>query len=350
MTPPFELTPPDIVKDTVTPRQRWGWSSVASIALHATLLAVILFGFSFDMPEAAKEDSISVDLVPPPEKKEVKKEEKNKQKEAEPVAKQQRVTQPEKETGQKPVQETTEDKPKAEPAQPQAFESADKGEDKPVEAEKPAVERALPQARTSSQTQTSSGQAKDSDPSEQAARMKADILRQENGQVAASDKDASKATGDEKPQETKADMTAGKADGKDAKTASQPQPQAALTEAKTLFSKNSISDPRVAKALGQLPPNRRLVQICSIETLEQIRHSHADSFPDLLVPFSTGRGLISGTVLDASGGAYRSMGKWYEVAFRCEANADVSAIVSFRFNIGQAIPRSAWQGRELPAQ
>lgn len=123
---------------------------------------------------------------------------------------------------------------------------------------------------------------------------------------------------------------------------------ATFTRAKTLFSKNSLSDPRVKKALGKLPPNRRIVQICTIEALEQVRHNSPDSVPEGMVPFSDHGGLIAGPKLSASGGAFFSGGNWYAIDFSCETNAEVTEITAFRFDLKGAIPRNEWKSRKLP--
>nr|WP_274706782.1 DUF930 domain-containing protein [Allorhizobium sonneratiae] len=118
---------------------------------------------------------------------------------------------------------------------------------------------------------------------------------------------------------------------------------------KTIYSKAILSNPHVRQALGHLPVEQRIVQMCSIETLEQIRHTMPGSYPDLLVPFSTTGGRISGHVLDASGGAFRSRGQWYDISYRCESDAKVTTILSYRFQIGEPVPRGEWAARKLPA-
>ncbi len=118
-----------------------------------------------------------------------------------------------------------------------------------------------------------------------------------------------------------------------------------LKKAKEIHSKNMLSDPRVKQAISKLPMKDRMVQVCSIEALEQIRRQKAGAFPDILAPIGS---ETQGTRFEVKNGAFRSQGKWYEVRFQCQVNADAMSIQEFRYNIGQAIPESEWQARDLP--
>lgn len=118
-----------------------------------------------------------------------------------------------------------------------------------------------------------------------------------------------------------------------------------LKKAKEIHSKDMLSDPRVKQAIGKLPMKDRMVQVCSIEALEQIRRQKAGAFPDILAPIGS---ETQGTRFAVKNGAFRSQGKWYEVRFQCQVNADAMNIEDFRYNIGQAIPESEWQARDLP--
>ncbi|KQS72564.1 hypothetical protein ASG39_02040 [Rhizobium sp. Leaf371] len=128
-----------------------------------------------------------------------------------------------------------------------------------------------------------------------------------------------------------------------------PDPEPAPKAAKTLYARNILADPRVRGALGRLSPEKRIVQICGIEALEQARHSSASFRPDLLKGFGKNGGLIAGPHLSARGGAVRSRGVWREITFDCTVNAAFDAITSFRFAIGDTIPRSDWAARGLAA-
>ncbi|WP_343315976.1 DUF930 domain-containing protein [Brucella sp. BE17] len=118
-----------------------------------------------------------------------------------------------------------------------------------------------------------------------------------------------------------------------------------LSEARKLYSKDALADPRVKQALGRLPPQERIIQVCNIEALEQIRHHRSGTFPDML---ARDRGSVSASGMTVSDGAFRSYGQWYAVDYKCEADTKTMEIVSFRYAVGAAIPRSEWARRQLP--
>lgn len=123
------------------------------------------------------------------------------------------------------------------------------------------------------------------------------------------------------------------------------KPEPELAKAKEIHSKDLLSEPRVKQAIGKLPMKDRMVQICSIEALEQIRRRKAGAFPDILAPTGS---VAQGTSFIVKNGAFRSQGKWYEVRFACQVSADAMAVVDFSYHIGQAIPENEWGTRALP--
>ncbi|MET0359050.1 MAG: DUF930 domain-containing protein [Pararhizobium sp.] len=128
-----------------------------------------------------------------------------------------------------------------------------------------------------------------------------------------------------------------------------PAPAPAPKPAKTFYSKNILADPRVRGALDKQPPQARLVQICTIEALEQARYASTAFVPEIIKVFGKNGGVITGQHLSARGGAIRSRGVWREITFDCTANATFDTITAFRFALGETIPRSAWASRRLPA-
>lgn len=126
--------------------------------------------------------------------------------------------------------------------------------------------------------------------------------------------------------------------------AAKPEKQK-LTAARKLYAKDALADPRVKQALGRLPPRERIIQVCNIEALEQIRHHRPGTFPDML---ARDGGSVSQSGMTVSDGAFRSHGQWYALDYKCEANTKTMEIVSFRYAIGAAIPKSQWVRRQLP--
>lgn len=118
-----------------------------------------------------------------------------------------------------------------------------------------------------------------------------------------------------------------------------------MTKAKKIYSKDALSNPHVKQALGKLSPTDRVIQICGIEALEQIRHHRPDIIPDMMA--RTG-GALTVSSLKMSDGAFRSHANWYNLDFDCEVNPKDMAVSSFQYAIGDPIPKKDWSHRELP--
>ncbi|WP_157179401.1 DUF930 domain-containing protein [Phyllobacterium sp. YR531] len=120
-----------------------------------------------------------------------------------------------------------------------------------------------------------------------------------------------------------------------------------LAPAKQLFSEESLSSFRVRQSARKMSASDRIKQLCTIEALEQVRRQRPGSFPDLLVPYSRSGERLSDYALNASGGAFRSRGDWYNINFKCTVDNSRSKVVSFSFAVGDAVPKSEWSGRGL---
>jgi hypothetical protein len=106
------------------------------------------------------------------------------------------------------------------------------------------------------------------------------------------------------------------------------------------ISASAIEGRGLRQMMGELPPNRRLTQICSIEVLAQIRATNAEYARVVgLVPFSDEGGLIAGSKLTATGGAFNLGGSWVEVDFTCEVDLDRYRVTRFSQMIGKALSR-----------
>ncbi|MDX3929352.1 MAG: DUF930 domain-containing protein [Shinella sp.] len=284
---------------------------IASVALHIAVAALLMFRLPEFTPEAQAE-AVEVELVPPP----VEEEEQEKPAQSSPAE-----AAPE------------QPHPAARAARlPQAFESSS-----PEREEKPSQDAAKPEPKTSASNEARSSEDQDGNGSQQPV-----LSNDGDSQSAAARDDLSDAT--PAPDETAEEKPAAQPETEEQPSEIPPD----MTEASKLYSEDALSNPHIKAALGKLPPERRLVQICSIEALEQIRRSIPGSFPDMLVPFSAQGGLISGRVLTASGGAYRSLGRWYGIDFRCELDEEAAKLLSFRYEVGPAIPESEWLRRKLP--
>jgi hypothetical protein len=77
-----------------------------------------------------------------------------------------------------------------------------------------------------------------------------------------------------------------------------------------------------------------------------MRHAWPPIFPQLLPNYL----LKRGTVLEVRKAAFLANRQWYDLAFRCEVDADAMKVVSFAVHVGDPIPKSEWASRGLPSQ
>lgn len=336
-----------------------------SVALHFVVAIVLLFDLPLELPKPPKEQTVNVELVPPPQAKDEKKAEQKKaeQKNGEEKKAEQPKPQP---------------KPKPKPAQqlPQSFASAmakTKQDNKETELP-PAARDTLKKPALAEQAKATDEQTKPADeptkmpPAKNKASAK-ELKPLPTLAVPAKSPENATAKADKPP----ATVTEAKPEPKDTLEAKrqkdtaqrQPTPKAKpadsaakvelkpapnrLTEAKVLYSEKAIADPRFKQALLELPVKARIRQICTAEAFEQIRHQRPQNPPGGLVPFGPKGGFIFDNRMEASGGAYHSKSNWYDVDFKCLVNEDATELVSFSIAIGNDIvPRTSWEARRLP--
>lgn len=291
-----------------------GLGIASSIFLHL-VLALVLFVRLPELP-STPEQIVNVDIVPPPP--------------APKTPEEKPVDKPDEKPEEKPTEAALPQ------SAPQAFEStpAQVNDQTPP----PSEERAMAEKSSESEKANEAAQPIDEMKQDAPADIKPELTElHARSDDALSQSDAvaqTKPVPDDKP--TPEPTTAEEP----------PAPEAAeFTQAKTLYSKDMLSDPRVKQAMGKLAPKERVVQICSIEALEQIRHQRRGTFPDIL---ARGASSVSSTALVVTNGAFRSRAQWYSVDFRCQVNADATSIQSFQYVIGQRIPESEWNKRQLP--
>ncbi len=106
---------------------------------------------------------------------------------------------------------------------------------------------------------------------------------------------------------------------------------------------------QAVKAMSQMVEADRIDQLCAIEASEQIEAWKPDYRPDRLVSFAMSDTREDGDVLVADGAAFRSKRNWYHLRFRCGLSPDHAKVVSFAFEVGDAIPRDEWEPHNLAA-
>lgn len=124
-----------------------------------------------------------------------------------------------------------------------------------------------------------------------------------------------------------------------------PETPLELDEATTLFSLAETGDPLATSAMANLPRSARAAHLCATQLRDQLRNGMPPYYPDLVPSYP----LLEGAVMEVPDAAFRASRRWFELAFRCEIDADATRVVAFAFRVGAAIPRSEWEGRKLPA-
>ncbi|MHA7777138.1 DUF930 domain-containing protein [Roseibium sp. M-1] len=119
-------------------------------------------------------------------------------------------------------------------------------------------------------------------------------------------------------------------------------PPAGMLAARELFTREILDDPQARTAMGEMSPGQRLNFLCMTELRAQI--SSVSALPPELLPSFRPRG---GTVLQPQNAAFRSLGRWFDVNFRCETDEEVKRVEKFSFKIGKEIPPSQWGQRGL---
>ncbi len=133
-------------------------------------------------------------------------------------------------------------------------------------------------------------------------------------------------------------------------TMTAPFPQ--TIHATTLYSATVLKEPanrQVRTTLPALAPDERIIQLCNIEALEQIRIARPKPFPDAIVAPAFADTTTTEATLVASGAAYRSGRTWFRAQYTCTVGADLESVTAFDFAIGPEIPEAEWDSHGLNA-
>ena len=110
----------------------------------------------------------------------------------------------------------------------------------------------------------------------------------------------------------------------------------------TAISPASALDSRLKAGLLQLDPETRLEQRCDAEVLDRIADEDKRFDPDRVVAYATQEPKMEGDEIKTRGGAFRSKGQWYHVAYKCVTAPDHMQVLSLRYKIGDKIPEEQW--------
>jgi len=127
----------------------------------------------------------------------------------------------------------------------------------------------------------------------------------------------------------------------------------ALTKATRLFATAMLKDPsnrKIVKTLSTFADSEKVVQLCNMEGLEQIRRAVPHSNPDVLVSYAMADFNVDGLTLSADGGAFHDGKAWYAIRLRCTITPDYAGVADFQFALGPPIPKSQWASHNLPVE
>ncbi len=329
--------------------QRWAWPT--SVAAHALVAALLIFGLPLSLPQPQEEQVVSVTIEPPEE--------------TEAAA-------------QPPEQAKAEPAPVAEPVTEQAPPPPAAAQQAPTPPA-PVLQPVVRYGETDAGPRESlEGSSAEDDPAatEQALRPEAaetteEAVREDAADDpvpddSADDPEAPETAAPEEPESVADDAESGPQliiAGEDGSwpvsppvPTPRPEPPAPRTveaaadvelrPVSTLFSRSSTGGPTATTAMAGLPRGVRAGRLCASELRLQLQYGPQPRLPDLLPSYQ----LASGTVLTVRRGAFRAGGTWYNLSFECQVDPDATSVVSFAFDVGAPLTREEQQQRGLPSR
>lgn len=130
------------------------------------------------------------------------------------------------------------------------------------------------------------------------------------------------------------------------------KPNTDTIRATNFYAGSLLAEPASAAlraGMKTLDGSERLVQLCSIEAIEQIRRARPEFDPDTVVAYAMADMAVRDGALIAEGAAFRSRREWYAARFSCTAAADFSRVEQFTFSVGEFIPHELWDAHYLTA-
>ena len=115
-----------------------------------------------------------------------------------------------------------------------------------------------------------------------------------------------------------------------------------------LFFTNSASaqDQRFLDSLRRVEPDTRLEQVCDYAVMSRISRD-TKQVADRAKSDVTSRPSHRGDSVTASGGAFRSNGKWFALSYVCNGTPDRLHVTSLQYKIGSLIAESKWSALGL---
>ena len=308
----------DDVQDV--PRRGKGWAFIASTVLHAAIAAALFLKWPDKKPEPPKDEAVKVDIVQ------------------------------DKDAPKPPEQKAAEQSPPP-PPPPQEEAKTEPPQNPPIPTLRPVFEFGQKDQGPAQQDGSASDGEKDA--ADELADKKPDAPQAEEPK-AVTEEASKEPPKDDLPgvpdilkaleqQEAASAAAAGKPVEEKAAT---PKPSDApeLKKARKLYSEAAVGGQAAIAAMGNIPREARVGQLCATELREQLRHATPRYNPMMLPAYR----LRFGNVLDVPEAAFRTPGDWYNVSFRCEVDDGGLKVVSFAFKVGDRVPQAEWKARKFP--
>lgn len=308
----------DDVQDV--PRRGKGWAFIASTVLHAAIAAALFLKWPDKKPEPPKDEAVKVDIVQ------------------------------DKDAPKPPEQKAAEQSPPP-PPPPQEEAKAEPPQNPPIPTLRPVFQFGQKDEGPAQQEGSASDGEKDA--TDELADKKPDAPQAEEPK-AVTEEASKEPPKDDLPgvpdilkaleqQEAASAAAAGKPVEEKAAT---PKPSDApeLKKARKLYSEAAVGGQAAIAAMGNIPREARVGQLCATELREQLRHATPRYNPMMLPAYR----LRFGNVLDVPEAAFRTPGDWYNVSFRCEVDDGGLKVVSFAFKVGDRVPQAEWKARKFP--
>ena len=346
---------------------------VVSVALHALLLAALLFNFSVPRQDQAQEEVVSVEMVPepePPAEPEPEPPPEPPKQDAEQPAPPPPPPPPPSEAPEETPAQASTPLPTLDPVfrfgeetqgaeQPQDGDGASAAEPEPAkvtEQEPKAQETPAPDLDTEPPQPVEEAQqepvpeAEEPPPDAGTAGALPEMLATQLAQAA---QVAPAETPDDMPGETPEEAAVPVAKVVPLPRPAQPVSASsaaattvpALREVKRIYSRAATGSTVAMTAMAGLPAGERAGRLCSTELREQLRRGSPAYEAEVLPAYTLAAGTSTLTVRQ---GAFRAGGQWYNVGFQCSVDADATEVRSFSLAVGSPVPRSDWQRRGFP--
>lgn len=304
----------------VVPRRGKGWAFVTSAVLHAAIAAALFLKWPDKKPEPPKDEGVKVDIV-------------------------------QEKDAPKPPEEKAAEQPPPPPPPPQDDAKAEPPQNPPIPTLRPVFQ--FGQKEEGAAQQDGSASDGEKDVPDELTDKKPDAPQAEEPK-SVTEEASKEPPKDDLPgvpdilkaleqQEAASTAAAGKPVEEKAAT---PKPAEApeLKRARKLYSEAAVGGQAAIAAMGDIPREARVGQLCATELREQLRHATPRYNPMMLPAYR----LRFGNVLEIPQAAFRTPGEWYNVSFRCEVDDGGLKVVSFAFKVGDPVPRSEWKARKFP--